>query len=66
MFDSSGSRLFGIPTVEGVERCQAVAAEDGFWGIRVGAPAYGAFEDFCIGIKGVPGWIFLSRERYWR
>ena len=66
MFDPSGARRFCIPTVEGAERCQAAAADDGFWGIRVGSPAYGVFEDFRIGIRGVPGWIFLSGGRYWK
>ena len=26
----------------------------------------GAFEDFRLGVRGVPGWIFLSSGRNWK
>ena len=66
VFDPSGSRRLAVPTIEGLERFQSSAASDGFWGIRIGAPAYGAFEDFRLGVRGVPGWIFLSAGRAWK
>ena len=62
----SGSRQLAVPTVEGLERFQASAGIDGFWGIRISAPGYGAFEDFRLGVRGVPGWIFLSSGRHWK
>ena len=66
VFDPSGSRRLAVPTVEGLERFQASAGIDGFWGIRISAPGYGAFEDFRLGVRGVPGWIFLSSGRHWK
>ena len=66
VFDPSGSRRLSVPTVEGLERFQASAEADGFWEIGIRAPGYGAFEDFRLGVRGVPGWIFLSHGRYWK
>ncbi len=66
LYNPSGKRECWIPTVEGIGRCQAEADVDGFWGIRIGEPEYGAFEDHHLGVRGVPGWIFLCQGRYWK
>ena len=63
--DPSGSVVTKLATVEGVERFQAKAEKTSSWGLRFGRPAFGAFEDFQVGVKGVPGWIFLTADRYW-
>ena len=66
VFDPSGERRCRVPTVDGVERYQGTASVDGFWEMAIGAPEQGAFEDFLLGVRGVPGWIFLSRGRAWK
>ena len=45
-----------------------LTAPEGFsysW-YEVGKPSVGCYEDHKIGLKGVPGWLFVSEGRYWR
>ncbi len=37
----------------------------GLWTINVSRPSQGAFEDAKFDIAGVPGFLFLSKDRYW-
>lgn len=66
LYDPCGDRHGWIPTVEGVGRCQAATVAAGAWAVKIGKPEYGAYEDHCIGVRGVPGWIFLCEGRYWK
>lgn len=65
MTDPSGVVVTSVETVEGVERFQAKAKTTASWGLRFGRPAFGAFEDFQVGVKGVPAWLFLTAGRHW-
>ena len=35
-------------------------------GAKKAAPALGAYEDHAVSLNGVPGWYFLSAEKYWK
>jgi hypothetical protein len=64
VFDTSGKSVWKSKSVNGIERCQADGAE-GLWSIEVTAPEIGIYEDYSITFRGVPGWLFLARDRYW-
>lgn len=37
----------------------------GLWQVKFERPVASGFEDFCVEALGVPGYLFLNRERYW-
>ncbi|MDD4101422.1 MAG: hypothetical protein PHU80_02160, partial [Kiritimatiellae bacterium] len=37
----------------------------GLWQVRFARPSTGVFEDFQVETLGVPGYLFLSPDRYW-
>lgn len=66
IFSPSGESVWSDPAVYGFGCGQVKDAAEGLWSVTVGAPEKGAFEDFLIGLNGVPGWYFLAREKYWK
>lgn len=66
--DPSGREVGSMATVAQGERFtfrDEKGAEAGLWELRLGKPAQGGFEDFHVEALGVPGYLFLSRDRYW-
>jgi len=51
--------------VDGFARCQPSPCA-GLWALEIGPPDRGGYEDHLVTLKGVPGWLFLTRERIWR
>ena len=39
---------------------------EGLWRLRLGKPSLGVLEDSAIRLTGVPGFIFLSAEKFWK
>ena len=65
MFDPDGKSVARVPTAEGLERLQPEPRE-GLWAIELSKPTEGAYEDHEIEVRGVPGWLFTCKGRFWR
>ncbi len=66
--DPSGANVWTRGAVTQAERFTAAEGQGsagGVWQVRVERPSEGAFEDFHVEALGVPGYLFLSRGRYW-
>lgn len=68
VLDPAGAAVWMKDSVTQMERFTAAegqGASGGVWQVRVERPSKGGFEDFHVEPLGVPGYLFLSRERYW-
>lgn len=65
VFDPDGRSVAHTPTAEGLERFQPEPRE-GVWAMEVSKPQEGSYEDHEIEVRGVPGWLFVCKGRYWR
>jgi hypothetical protein len=68
VFDPSGAAVWtkdGITQMERFTSGEGQGAAGGLWQLEVGKPGRGGFEDFRVEALGVPGYLFLCRERYW-
>ena len=65
VFDPDGKSVARVPAVDGIE-CVQPTPRAGVWSLEVGKPSVGCYEDHKIGLKGIPGWLFVSEGRYWR
>ncbi len=66
--DPSGKVAWTKDAITQMERFTATEGQGvsgGLWQVKVERPSRGAFEDFHVELLGVPGYLFLSRERYW-
>ena len=63
--DPDGGIAWRSDAVDGFARCQP-APRAGLWAIELGKPTEGAYEDHSVAVKGVPGWLFLNKDRYWK
>lgn len=66
IFDPSGRSAWTEPSIFGFGVGQVENAAGGLWSLEIGPPKEGRFEDYSIGLNGVPGWYFLANEKYWR
>ena len=66
VIDPTGKTVWNVKTITDVGRCQIENAEEGLWSIRVGRPQDGVYEDFLLGLNGVPGWYFFCGDKYWK
>lgn len=64
VFSPAGGSVWRSASIDGVERCQ-VPGMPGMWSIELGAPEKGVYEDHMVTVRGVPGWLFLDKDRYW-
>ncbi len=68
VIDPAGKAVWAKDAITQMERFTAAegqGASGGVWEIRLGKPSQGGFEDFHVEALGVPGYLFLSRGRYW-
>jgi len=66
--DPSGREIWAQDNVMRMERFTSEDGQGacgGLWEIRLGKPSQGGFEDFHVEALGVPGYLFLNKERYW-
>lgn len=66
--DPSGKAVWTQDAISQMERFTATegqGAAGGLWQLKVERPSKGGFEDFHVEVLGVPGYLFLSRDRYW-
>jgi len=66
--DPEGREIWTRDNIVQMERFTATdgqGAAGGVWEIRLGKPSQGGFEDFHVEALGVPGFLFLNRDRYW-
>ena len=63
--DPSGKVVWNEPTVDFDRYVSPADGEPGLWTIDVVPPQSGRFEDFMVYLTGVPGFLFLSDEKYW-
>ncbi len=67
--DPSGAVVWSKESVTQMERFTATAgqgAAGGVWEIRLSKPSQGGFEDFHVEALGVPGYLFLNKDRFWQ
>lgn len=55
----------GIAQRERFTVSDAGGVADGVWLVKCEKPSSGVFEDFCVEALGVPGYLFLNRNRFW-
>lgn len=68
VLDPSGKPVWTKDAITQMERFTATegqGAAGGLWRLMLERPAAGAFEDFHVEVLGAPGYLFLSRDRYW-
>ena len=65
VLDPDGKSVVRVSAVDGME-CLQPTPRPGVWSLVVSKPSAGCYEDHKIGLKGVPGWLFVSEGRYWR
>ena len=65
VFDPDGKSVARVSAVDGME-CFQPTPRAGVWSLEVSKPSVGCYEDHRIGVKGIPGWLFVSEGRYWR
>lgn len=66
--DPSGKVVWEKDAITQMERFTAAdgqGAAGGLWQVKFAKPSAGVFEDFCVEALGVPGYLFLSSDRYW-
>lgn len=66
--DPSGKTVWERGGIIQIERCMVTdeaAKAGGLWQVTLGRPSHGGFEDFHVEALGVPGYLFLSKDRYW-
>jgi hypothetical protein len=64
----AGNAVWSKDGITQMERFTAAAgqgAAGGMWELRIEKPSQGAFEDFLVEALGVPGYLFLNKDRYW-
>ena len=61
-----GEAVWRVRAVSGVAGAVQTATTAGLWSLSLAAPALGAYEDHAVSLNGVPGWYFLSAEKYWK
>lgn len=64
VFDPDGTSVAHFPSVCDPVRVQP-KPKAGIWAMDVFKPAEGVYEDHCITVRGVPGWLFVCKGRYW-
>ena len=65
VLDPDGKSVVRVSAVDGME-CLQPTPRPGVWSLEVSKPSVGCYEDHRIGLKGIPGWLFVSEGRYWR
>jgi hypothetical protein len=68
VLDPLGAQVWERDAVTQMERFTAAdgqGANGGLWQVRVEKPSRGGFEDYHLDALGVPGYLFLNRERFW-
>ena len=66
--DPSGKAVWTNGAIIQMERFTATEGQGvsgGLWQVTLERPSKGAFEDFHLEVLGIPGYLFLNRERYW-
>jgi hypothetical protein len=66
--DPSGKVVWENAAVTQMERftsAEGQRAAGGLWRVTFARPGAGAFEDFYVEALGVPGYLFLSADRFW-
>ncbi len=66
--DPDGKEVWRKDTITVFERFTADDGQGlpgGLWQVRFARPSTGVFEDFKVETLGVPGYLFLSPDRYW-
>lgn len=66
--DPGGTPVWTRDAVAEPERFAATEKQrtaGGLWQVSFGKPARGAFEDFHVDVRGVPGYLFLNAARFW-
>lgn len=66
IIDPDGKTAWVCDTITDVGCCQRENAAEGLWCAKVGRPKRGAYEDFKLGLYGIPGWYFLCKDKYWK
>ena len=46
-------------------RFRGEAVRQGLWTVRFEKPSAGVFDDFTVDLAGIPGFLFLSPQKYW-
>ena len=65
--DPSGRTVWSEDGIAETVRFSTAKAQSGVWRLDLRRPSSGAFEDFRIDVRGVPGgFLFLSHDRYWQ
>ncbi|HPA17792.1 MAG TPA: right-handed parallel beta-helix repeat-containing protein [Verrucomicrobiae bacterium] len=68
VLDPSGAKVWTKDNITQIERFTATdgqGSSGGIWQVKLERPGAGAFEDFHVEALGVPGYLFLNRNRYW-
>jgi len=68
VIDPTGKAVWTNGAIIQMERFTATEGQGipgGLWQVTFGRPSKGGFEDFHVDVLGIPGYLFLSRERYW-
>ena len=68
VIDHTGKAVWTNDAVIQMDRFTATEGQGvpgGLWQVTFGHPNKGVFEDFHLEVLGIPGYLFLSRERYW-
>lgn len=55
----------GLTQMERFTADKGQGAGGGLWQLRLEKPGRGGFEDFHVEVLGLPGYLFLSKDRYW-
>jgi hypothetical protein len=69
VIDPSGKAVWTKDGITQMERFTAVegqGASGGLWELKLEKPSQGGFEDFHAEVLGVPGYLFLSKDRCWQ
>ena len=68
VIDPTGKAVWTKDVITQMERFTATQGQGtpgGLWQVKLERPATGVFEDYHVEVLGVPGYLFLNRDRYW-
>jgi len=68
VIDPSGKPVWTRDNITQMERFTSKkdsTMASGLWQINFEKPIQNVFEDYYVEVLGVPGYLFLNRERYW-
>ncbi|MDD3546484.1 MAG: hypothetical protein PHG96_14160, partial [Kiritimatiellae bacterium] len=66
--DPDGQEVWRKDTITVMERFTTdkdQGLKSGLWQVCFARPGKGVFEDFHVDVLGIPGYLFLSPDRYW-